>query len=344
MTLLLRQMALAALISGLVTVLITPFVKRLATRAGVVRAPRARDAHQQPTPLWGGLAMFAGFVATVLLMRLLTGDSVAIARHGEHPILGILLGGTLIALVGLLDDKYDLSAKIQTLGLFLGGLTVALLGVRINGITNPFVPLDATGYTFRNYYDLNALRLFGIVPVSIPVTMIWVFVVAKTFDFLDGLDGLAAGVCAIAATTMGLLAAAQGDTSVALLAAALVGVCVGFLRHNYSPASIFMGTIGAQFLGFVLAALAVVGAFKIPAAISVFIPLLVLGVPVFDGLFVIARRLWLRQDPTRPDNAMHIHHRFRNRGLSTRQTVWAIYGLTASGCLIALLLAWKFSG
>jgi UDP-GlcNAc:undecaprenyl-phosphate GlcNAc-1-phosphate transferase len=343
MTLLLRQMAIAALVSGIITVLLTPLVKRLATGAGVVRAPRARDAHQKPTPLWGGLAMFAGFIATVLLMRLFTGDSLAVARSGEHPILGILAGGTLIAVVGLLDDKYDLSAKAQIAGLLLGGLLAALLGVRINGITNPFVPLDpAGGYTFQNYYDLHGHRLLG-VPLSYPVTMIWVFLVAKTFDFLDGLDGLAAGVCAISATTMGLLAAAQGDSAVALLAAALVGACVGFLRHNYNPASIFMGTIGAQFLGFVLAALAVVGAFKIPAAISVFIPLLVLGVPVFDGLFVIAKRLWLRQDPTLPDRTSHIHHRLRNRGLSTRQTVWAIYGLTASFCLLALLLAWKFT-
>lgn len=332
MTLLLQQMALATLVSGLLTVLLTPWVKRLATRAGVVRAPRGRDAHQKPTPLWGGLAMFIGFLAAVLLMRFFTGENFAVAQRGEHPILGILLGASLIAVMGLLDDRYDLPPRVQALSLLLGGLIAALLGVRIQGITNPFAPPGAV-FTADNYVALGVL--------SVPLTVLWMFLVAKTFDFLDGLDGLAAGVCAIAATTMGLLAAARGETAVALLAAALVGACIGFLRHNYNPASIFMGTIGAQFLGFVLAALSVVGAFKIPAAISVVIPLLVLGVPVFDGLFVIGRRVWRRQAPQVADRT-HIHHRLRNRGLSVRQTVWTVYALTASCCLAALLLAWKF--
>jgi UDP-GlcNAc:undecaprenyl-phosphate GlcNAc-1-phosphate transferase len=245
-----------------------------------------------------------------------------------------LLGGSVIAFMGLLDDKYDLSPLKQTLSLLAGGLIAALLGVRIEGVTNPLAPpAPAGGYTAANYLALGW--------ASIPVTMIWVFVVAKTFDFLDGLDGLAAGVCAISAGTIGLLAASRGDTSVALMAGALAGSCIGFLRHNYNPASIFMGTIGGQFLGFVLAALAIVGGFKIPAAISVVIPLLVLGVPVFDGLFVIARRLYLRQAPQKADNTMHIHHRLRNSGLSVTQTVWAVYALTAT-CCAAALLAWNF--
>jgi RimJ/RimL family protein N-acetyltransferase len=163
---------------------------------------------------------------------------------------------------GLLDDKYDLSPVKQTGALLLGGLVAALLGVRIEGITNPLAPPSPGGtYTSDNYLPLGIW--------SVPLTMAWVFLVAKTFDFLDGLDGLAAGVCAIASGTIGLLAAGQGDTSVALMSGALAGACLGFLRYNYprdgKPASIFMGTIGGQFLGFVLAALSIVGGFKIPA-------------------------------------------------------------------------------
>jgi UDP-GlcNAc:undecaprenyl-phosphate GlcNAc-1-phosphate transferase len=334
---LLYDMILAAILAALVAVMATPQVKRLAFRAGVVREPRSRDAHDKPTPLWGGLAMFAGFMIAVLAMRLITHQELTVAvGRGQHPVLGILLGAMVIATVGLLDDRYDLPPKLQAGTLLLGGLIAALLGARIVGVTNPFAPLPSTlhPYSANNFIPLGAF--------SIPVTMAWVFLVAKTFDFLDGLDGLAAGVCAIAAMTMGLMAARDGDVAVAVMGGALVGACLGFLRYNYSPASIFMGTVGAQFLGFVLAMLAIVGAFKIPAAISLLVPLLVLGVPVIDGLYVIARRLYLRQAPQVADRT-HIHHRFRDRGLSVTASVWSIYGLTAVGCVAALLLAWKWA-
>ena len=170
--------------------------------------------------------------------------------------------------------------------------------------------------------------------------MIWVFLVAKTFDFLDGMDGLASGVCAICAMTMGLMAASRGDVAVAVMAAAIGGAALGFLRYNYNPASIFMGTVGAFFLGYMLAMLAIVGALKIPATISLFVALLVVGVPVFDGLYVTARRVVERKAPTHPDKT-HIHHRLQQRGLSVRQVVLTVYAITACCCLAALLLAWK---
>jgi UDP-GlcNAc:undecaprenyl-phosphate/decaprenyl-phosphate GlcNAc-1-phosphate transferase len=154
------------------------------------------------------------------------------------------------------------------------------------------------------------------------------------------MDGLAAGVCTIAALAMGMMAAARGDVAVAYMSAALVGACLGFLRHNYNPASIFMGTVGAQFLGFILAMLAIVGTLKIQAAFSIVVALLVLGVPVFDGLYVVARRLYLKKGPTVADKS-HIHHRLQQRGLSVRQVVWAVYAITASCCVLAVLLAWK---
>jgi UDP-GlcNAc:undecaprenyl-phosphate GlcNAc-1-phosphate transferase len=288
-------------------------------------------------PLWGGLAMFAGFMLTVFAIRLWTGQELAVAvGRGQHPILGILLGATIIAIVGLLDDVKDLKPSHQTLAMLFGGLVAALLGARVEGITNPFAPLPSNqhAYSAANWIELPLW-------LSLTLTVVWVFLVAKTFDFLDGLDGLAAGVCAIAATTMGLMAAAGGrpDSAVAVLAAALAGACIGFLRHNYNPASIFMGTAGAQFLGFILAMLAVVGTFKIQAAISLIVPPLVLGVPIFDALYVVARRILQGKSPTKADKT-HIHHRLRDRGLSVRMAVWTVYGLTASCCVLALLLTW----
>lgn len=329
-TMLLYKMGIAAICAAVLSVLATPLVKRLAIRAGVIRYPRDRDVHSGGMPLWGGLAMFIGFMVTVLLLRpLLVHQELTVqVGRGNHPILGVLLGATLIAVVGLLDDKYDLPPSKQMLSLLGGGFVAALMGARIEGLTNPFA---------------EQMHLPAWVPLpiwlSVTVTMLWVFLVSKTFDFMDGLDGLAAGVCAIAASTMGLVAATRGETAVALMAAALSGACVGFLRYNYNPASIYMGTVGAQFLGFVLAMLAIVGTVKLPTAVALAVPLLVLGVPVFDGLYVVGRRLVQGKGPTVADKT-HIHHRFRDRGLSVKKAVWAIYGLTAGGCALALLLAW----
>lgn len=326
------NMVIAALISGVIAAAITPFVKSLAHRFGVVREPRSRDAHEQAKPLWGGLAMFVGFAAVVLLMRpLLTHHEYALAvGKGEHPIAGIMIGAALVAFIGILDDKIDLKPWWQMGGLLLAGFIAASLGARIDGITNPFAPPSPEGvYNANNYIDLKQF--------AVPLTMLWYFIATKTFDFLDGLDGLASGVCAIAATTMGLIAAAKGDEAVALMAFALAGACFGFLRHNYNPATIFMGSVGSFFLGFVLAGLAVVGTAKIPTIFAVVVPGLVLGVPILDGFRVAAGRVLKRKNPLAADKT-HIHHVLRDRGLSVEQAVWTIYGITAAFCIAALLL------
>ena len=157
-------------------------------------------------------------------------------------------------------------------------------------------------------------------------------------DFIDGLDGLAAGVCAICGATLALMSAQVGQYEVTIIAAALVGACLGFLRYNYNPSSIIMGTVGAQFLGFVLAAISIMGTFKIAATLRVFLPLLVLGVPVFDGIRVVVGRAVNRTPAYLPDKTSHIHHILINRGFSQRRAVWVIYGLTACLCALAFLL------
>lgn len=337
MTKILFNMVIAALISGVIATLITPLVKTLALRFKAVRAPRARDSHDSTMPLWGGLAMFVGFAAVVLLMRpLLTHHEYALAvGKGEHPIAGIMIGAAIVALIGVLDDKIDLKPWWQMGGLLLAGFIAASLGARIDGITNPFAPpAPHGGYDARNYIDLKQF--------AIPLTMLWYFIATKTFDFLDGLDGLASGVCAIAATTMGLIAAAKGDEAVALMAFALAGACFGFLRHNYTPATIYMGSVGSFFLGFVLAGLAVVGTAKIPTILAVIIPGLVLGVPILDGFRVAAVRVLRGKNPLAADKT-HIHHLLVDRGLSVRNAVVTIYVITACLCVIALALVYNMT-
>jgi UDP-GlcNAc:undecaprenyl-phosphate GlcNAc-1-phosphate transferase len=349
---LLGPMGYAALLAGAVTILLTPSVRRLAVHFQVVREPRQRDAHHKATPLWGGIAIVIGFLAAFVALRLfgnlpnlITDDPRPHVKPllgiPPHPIIGILIGGLIVALIGALDDmpsigpkdsegkSLGLSPNLQILGLLFAGFVAAIFGARIEGVTNPLPSLIHVG----PYLSLGWF--------SVPLTMIWVLFSTKFFDFLDGLDGLAAGVSAIAAMTMGVMAALSRnpEPTVALLAAATFGAAIGFLRYNYNPASIFMGTVGSYFLGFMLSMLAVVGAFKVPVAAAVLLPMMVLGVPLLDAVYVIGRRAVQRKKLTQADRS-HIHHRLTERGLNVKQAVWTIYGLTALTCLIALMLVW----
>ena len=182
------------------------------------------------------------------------------------------------------------------------------------------------------------LLKFGL--FAAPITAFYIFVVTKTMDTIDGLDGLAAGIAAIAACTLTIIATYGGQPRVAILAAALVGSSLGFLRHNYNPAKIFMGTGGAQFLGFSLACLSIVGAFKTAAAVAVLIPVLAFGVPIFDAAFVVIRRVISRQPITQADKR-HMHHTLLGLGLSQRQTVLVLYALAATLSVALLVVVLK---
>jgi UDP-GlcNAc:undecaprenyl-phosphate GlcNAc-1-phosphate transferase len=280
--------------------------------------------------------MFAAFIITVVCAHLyLTYERVPTDPHLLRGFIGVLIGSAIVAAVGALDDKIELSPVLQSACLIAAGAVLVLFGVRIEGITNPFatglVPAHVQHYDPRAWVPF-APWLGGL------FTIIWVFGVAKTVDFMDGLDGLAAGVCAISGATLALMAAQVGQYGVSIAAAAVVGVCVGFLRDNYNPATIIMGTVGAQFLGFVLAALAVIGTFKIAATLSVALPILILGVPIFDGVRVVTQRLIERKPAYLPDRSRHLHHILINRGLSTKQAVWVIYAIAAICCAVALIV------
>ncbi|MDR3708648.1 MAG: MraY family glycosyltransferase [Capsulimonadaceae bacterium] len=332
------------ILAGLFCYLITPFVKDWALRSGAVAVPRERDVHKKPIPRWGGIAMYTAYMATIAAILLWY-----VIRHALHPHIpaipwdapqirqfaGVLVGATLVALVGALDDKYELSAAWQSIALVSSGLVLFLCDVRIEGITNPFIA--ATVHGGKVVYNPNSWIPFSGF-WSCFCTVIWVFGVAKTVDFMDGLDGLAAGISAISGITLAMMAAQAHQYEVSVFAAALVGVCVGFLRHNYNPATIIMGTIGAQFVGFLLAAIAIIGTFKMAATVSVALPILVLGVPIFDGIRVVTQRTIHHVPAHMPDRTSHLHHILINHGLSTKQAVWIIYGIAATLCIIAFAL------
>lgn len=317
---------------------LTPLARKLAVRFGAVAVPRERDVHKKPLPRWGGLAMVTAFLVTLGIVYTYIATHRHVLPWSEHQIgqfAGVLIAGLLVAIMGTLDDKYEVSAIWQSLALIGAGIILVAFGVRIEGITNPLA--HASAHLPAREYDPATWLQFPYW-FSAAATIIWVFGVAKTVDFLDGLDGLAAGVCAICGTTLALMSAQVGQYEVTIIAAAMVGACLGFLRYNKYPSSIIMGTVGAQFLGFVLAAIAIIGTLKIPATVSVALPVLVLGVPIFDGIRVVTQRTINRTPAYLPDKTSHIHHLLLKRYGSQRKAVWMIYGLTASLCAIAFIL------
>ncbi|MER3473239.1 MAG: undecaprenyl-phosphate alpha-N-acetylglucosaminyl 1-phosphate transferase [Armatimonadota bacterium] len=309
------------LIAMIATALITPAVRAFAIRMGVMDQPDERRVHREPTPRWGGIALYIGFWLAVI-------PFVFWLRIWSNALTAILVLGTVIALVGMYDDKYPVSPFWQMAVLLSAGVGLTLFGIRIEGITHPLAPLMPSEYRPEYWLPLGLW--------SVPVTALWVFVVTKTVDSIDGLDGLAAGVTTISASTLTLMAVSEKQMAIAVPSAALAGACVGFLRHNINPASIFMGTVGAQFIGFVLATLAVVGTFKVAAAISVLVPLLVLGVPFFDAFFVVSRRVLARQ-PLHKADMRHFHHWLVGRVGHRRavMVIWAI-GLVFSAAALTI--------
>jgi UDP-GlcNAc:undecaprenyl-phosphate GlcNAc-1-phosphate transferase len=324
------------------TYLLTPWVRRLAIRAGALDMPDARRVHTEPIPRWGGLAIYIGVAVGMLaglarLYLLAPSDEAFLGRALQF--LGLLLVGTGVLVVGMLDDRKQFSALIQMGALLLAGLVVQLFGVQIEGFAAPI------GGKF------SEARWAPLGVWAIPITALWLFVVSKTMDTIDGLDGLAAGVSAIAAFALALMALQAADLLdqpypnwlIAITAAAIAGAAGGFLRYNFNPARIFMGTGGAQFLGFMLGGLSVIGAFKTATAFAIAIPVLVFGLPFLDAALAVVRRLLSGQPIHKPDKK-HIHHQLLERGLNQRQTVLILYGIAAAMAVVALILFRKAMG
>jgi UDP-GlcNAc:undecaprenyl-phosphate GlcNAc-1-phosphate transferase len=314
-----------ALLAAGVAYLLTPVVERAALRHGAAHAPRARDIHQEPVPRWGGVAIYLAFLFAVTVSLAIM--HLWLGRLVRWPTLmagfGVFLGGTLLSLTGAWDDLKELSAGKQMVVQILCALLVIPFGVRIEFLTDPFHPGHMIYMGAWTY----------------PLTVIWIVAVTNAINWIDGMDGLAAGVCAIAAMTLGLMAVQSGQPALALLAAALCGSLLGFLRYNFNPAKIFMGG-GALFVGFTLAAISAVGAFKVAATMALVVPILILGVPIFDTAFVIARRA-MQGKPIYVADKSHLHHRLLARGFTQRQTVLILYMVSFSLSVLATVLYLK---
>jgi UDP-GlcNAc:undecaprenyl-phosphate GlcNAc-1-phosphate transferase len=312
---------LVGVLAAFVTWAVTPLVRKFAMAKGAMDDPKQdeRRVHSEPIPRWGGMAIYAGIAVSLLVLL----PFAYPVRPFPMYLIAVLLGALALVLLGALDDVRPMRALYQMVYLLAIGVVVQFFDVQMTGMNFP--PFSSS----PTWIDFGWL--------AFPITAIYFFVVTKTMDTIDGIDGLAAGVAGIAGATLSIIATYEEQPRVALVAAAIAGASLGFLRHNYNPAKIFMGTGGAQLLGFMLAALSIVGAFKTAAALVLFIPILVFGVPMFDAVFVVVRRIISRQPITQADKR-HLHHTLLKKGFSQRQTVWILYTVTAALCLVLLIL------
>ncbi len=321
---LLLSVGAALLCAFAVSFLMCPLVKSFAYRIGAIDVPKDnRRMHKKPVPRLGGLAIFLGFMVSMLLFVRI-----------DHQLKGILLGASIIVVLGVVDDMSPLRASFKFCVQIVAALVAVFHGVVIEILSNPNV------FAENPYWELNWL--------SIPITVLWIVGITNAVNLIDGLDGLACGVSTISAVSMLVIALLVSEGDVALVMASLVGACLGFMPYNRNPAKMFMGDTGSTFLGYILATISIQGLFKYYAIVSFAVPFLILGLPMFDTLFAIIRRLAHGQNPMAPDRG-HIHHRLIDMGLSQKQAVAALYVissilglsavvLTSSGAVKAMLL------
>lgn len=302
-----------AVIAFLISLGVTPFVRKLAFKIGAVDVPKEeRKIHNKPMPRMGGFAIFIAFVFGLVISK---GAITTTER-------GIIIGATVIVIGGILDDVMDLKPKSKLAFQVLAAVILIFHGIYINSITNPFSSLS------DGFININIF--------AIPMTIIWVVGITNALNLIDGLDGLAAGVGFIASVTIYMVAILAERNSVATLTAILAGSILGFLPHNFNPASIFMGDTGSQLLGFLLAAISMEGAVKSATTFVIVVPILALGLPIYDTLFAVIRRKVNGKSIMEADRG-HLHHRLLDLGLSQRQSVIIMYLISACLGAIAIL-------
>ena len=302
----------AFLLAAAISFVATPLTARFARRLGVLHHPRERDLHDRPVPGLGGLAILVAAVVPALLFL-----------PGGGETRGIVLGAIAITSIGAVDDAREggLPPAVKLAGQFVAALIPVAAGVWVENVTLPFVdPVDLGEW-------------------GKPLTLVGIVAVMNVVNFTDGVDGLAAGVCTIAAATFAVIALSLDRDDAGVLAALTAGAALGFLWHNFHPASIFMGDAGSNLLGLLLACVAIQGVLKTAAVVALFFPLVILAVPALDATFVVAKRIKYRR-PVYSADRWHFHHRFANIGFSQRRTVLYLYGWTLS--LAALALAMRF--
>lgn len=309
-----RDAIYAFLVAFAVAAALTPLTARLARAVGAVDRPKDRGLSRKETPLLGGLAMLGAVLAAAALL-------LDFSPGVDDRFRGILTGAVVIAVIGALDDRFDLPAALKLAGQVVAALIPVQAGVEVSNITLPLVGAQELG------------------SAGAPLTIAGLVIVMNVVNLSDGIDGLAAGVCAISATTFAVIAFDLGRGHAGVLAAITAGAALGFLIYNFHPASVFMGDCGANLLGLLLGCIAVEGAVKTQAGLALVFPLVVLAVPFVDTTFVVLKRLKYRRKPWKAD-ANHFHHRFSRIGFSQRRTVVYLYAWTL--LLGGLALALRF--
>ena len=292
----------------------TPFVKKLAYKIGAIDVPKdERRMHKTPIPRLGGLAIFIGFVLSVLLFAEITVQ-----------LRGILIGAIIIVITGAIDDVKPLKAYIKLSVQIVAAAVAIYHGIIIEAFSNPIV------FASAEYLSLGFM--------SIPITIIWIVAITNAVNLIDGLDGLAAGVSIISSVAMLIISLMVADPNDAVILAALAGACIGFMPYNFNPAKIIMGDTGSLLLGYVLATVSILGLFKLYAVVSFAAPFLVLAFPLFDISFAFFRRILKGRSPMSPDRG-HSHHRLIDMGLSQKQAVAILYTISGILGLVAVVIA-----
>ncbi|RAP73957.1 glycosyltransferase family 4 protein [Paenibacillus montanisoli] len=307
------------IISLCLALVLTPFVIKFANKIGAIDKPNHRKVHTRIMPRLGGLGIYAAFVGAYFAVKPFIPEGL-LRSYDTNLMNALLAGGSIIVIIGALDDRFELSAKVKLLGQLIAACVVVFgFGVKIDLVNIPFgeamQPIAAW--------------------ISIPLTIIWIVGVTNAINLIDGLDGLAAGVSGIAISSILVMAAFMGSAPVILLSALLLGGVIGFLVYNFHPAKIFMGDTGSLFLGFSLATLSMMG-FKQVTMVSFVTPLLIIGVPLSDTFFAIVRR-WVNKKPIFAPDKGHLHHCLRELGFSHRRTVLIIYGIASVFGICAVL-------
>lgn len=299
-----------------ITLVTTPFAKWLSAKVGAIDYPKDRGVHKKPMPRMGGVAIVLGFLVTVLMVYFFD------RSMSPKQFVGFIVGAGIITVLGMIDDMKDLPAKLKFCVQIVAALIVIFSGTQIQIV---LWPVTAT-----------------LQKLSIPITLVWIVGVTNAVNLIDGLDGLAAGVTGIAALSLMVLCIMTGTTTAVVLTAALAGACLGFLPRNFNPAEIFMGDTGSTFLGFVLAVTSILGVFKGYALLALVVSIFCIGLPIFDTIFAMLRRMAKHQPIMQADRG-HLHHKLIDHGFSQKKAVLIMYAISIFLGLLAIFIAVKDS-
>ncbi|HZK35052.1 MAG TPA: MraY family glycosyltransferase [Bacillota bacterium] len=319
-------------VSLIVSFFATPIVCKLAMKVGAISIPNdSRRVHKKPMPLLGGLAIIAGFLLAAIYSFATRDFNQFIHFISELKTIGILIGTIIITILGVIDDIRPLRARVKFPIQLIAAIIVVATGTKITTLSKPF--LDSVAMHPNMMFLLSDILAFI-------VSVVWIVGLTNAINLIDGLDGLAAGVSGIAAITLFIVSVIRGQDDTAIVAVTLIGAIAGFLPYNFNPAKIFMGDTGATFLGFVLAILSIEGTMKSVTVLSMAIPILVLGLPIFDTMFAIVRRV-LHGKPIAQADRGHLHHRLLDMGLSHRMAVTILYIVSAALGVVSIAIVDK---